>query len=136
VSVGSYVSWGSQAATGHDFTLTQSGATFTIPDDGHTYILEASLGPAASGDVTQYGVTFQWQLDGTTLVGNQAFAAAMLNDVEYQVGFWGDERARCYVRGGAVARVRIGQVHGNAVASLDGARYTWDAKARVLVWRL
>lgn len=135
-SVGAYVSWASKAVTGHDFTLTQSGSTFTIPDDGHTYILEASLAPSTADSVTRYGVSFQWQLDGSTLAGNRAFGASMLNDVEYQVGFWGDERARCYVRGGAVARVQIQQVHGGAVTTLDGARYTWDAKARVLVWKL
>lgn len=137
-SVGSYVSWASQGVTGHDFTLTQSGTTFTIPDDGNTYILEAALAPAAN-ETTQYGVSFQWERDAATLIGNAAVGLVMLNDAEVATGFWGDERARCYVRatGASVTcRVKITAVHGGAPSSLDGARYLWDAKARVVVWKI
>jgi len=137
--VGNYVSWSAQETTGFDFPLSQSGAAFTLPDDGNVYVLEASLAPGGTS-TSQLGVSFGWELDASgVIVGNKAIGTVLLNNAEYTLGFWGDERARCVVvpSGSAVvARLMITDVHGSPVSTLDGSRFAQDAKARAVVWQL
>jgi hypothetical protein len=140
VSVGTAISWSTKGSTGHDFTMTQSGATFTVPNDGHVYIFEAALAPDTPNNVsTSYGVSFRWYDDGGAS-GNIATGQTMINDAEVKMGFWADERARCYVKATSAShsvQLKITAVHGTAPGAVDGGpSYSWDANARVLVWRL
>lgn len=140
VSVGTAIAWANKGTTGHDFTMTQSSAIFTVPNDGHVYIFEAALAPDTPDRVsTSYGVSFRWYDNGAA-TGNMATGQTMINEAETQMGFWADERARCYVKAAGSSRsvqLKITQVHGSAPGSVDGGPvYTWDANARVLVWRL
>lgn len=138
ISVGSAISWGAQHTTGYDFSLSRpSNSTFTVPNDGHTYVFEAALAPATpDGVAASYGVGHRWEVDGTAK-GNSAIGNTMINDAETVIGLWADERARVYVRstGSDVSVVlKINAVYGT-IGSIDGNRYAFDAKARVLVWR-
>lgn len=138
LSVGSAISWGAQHTTGYDFTLARpNNATFTVPNDGYTYIFEAALAPATPDQVLDsYGVAHRWDVDGA-YKGNTAIGNTMLNNAETVIGLWADERARVYVRstGSNVSvTLKITALYGT-LGSIDGNRYTFDAKARVLVWR-
>lgn len=138
ISVGSSVSWGATHTTGYDFSITRpDNATFTVPNDGHTYVFEAALAPATPNGVTaSYGVAHRWYVDGVA-EGNTAIGNTMINDAETAIGLWADERARVYVRstGGDISvTLKITAVYGS-IGSIDGNRYAFDAKARVLVWR-
>lgn len=137
VSVGSYVSWSTQATSGHDFTLTHSGDTFTIPSDGHTYILEASLAPYTSSSLSSDGVSFIWEIDGTE-EGNIGLGLVTLNDAETVMAMWGDERARAYARPSTSvsAKLKIKTIHGVAPSGVDSTNTTWASRARVVIWKI
>lgn len=138
VAVGNYVSWSSQHTTGHDFSLAQSGDTITLYATGHTYILEASLAPYTSSSLGSDGLSFQWEVGGA-MVGNQAIGLVLLNDAEYTMTQWADERARCYVRptGSTLsAKLKITAIHGTTPTGVDTFRSGYPARARLFVWRL
>lgn len=139
VAVNQDVAWASQATTGYDFTFSQSGADFYIPNDGHTYIFEASLAPTTN-NLSSDGVSHQWyDITNSGFIGNAAIGLVALNDAEYVMSEWADERARCYVRatsGTIRIRLRITAIHGVTPTGVDGTYFPYETRARCVVWRL
>ena len=118
------------------FTLSKSGAQFTLPNDGKTYILEASLCiNAVSLAVGNTYATYQWyDITNSTYVGIKGHVAGAHNHNEGQSGgVTADEKAIFVTNQNNVYELRI--LTFNSITTIDYNGSPYYNSARCTIWR-
>jgi len=121
------------------FTLSKSGAQFTLPNDSATYFLEASIvyWDSTAGNYN-YAVTKWYDVTSSAYVGIAAINTPGLNVSEGRSGdIVADETAKHVVTGGNTYELRLKTTSGNltGVDVPSGSLAYWYVKARCLIWR-
>ena len=116
----------------NNFSLTKSGAQFTLPNDGKTYILEAHV--LGRGNNTHQ--TYQWyDVTNSQYVGILGIVTGGYNDDEGRQGdVVGDEKAIFVTNQNNTYELRLRSGNtGDVDYSSPGTYYT---RPRCCIWRL
>ena len=116
------------------FTLSKSGAQFTLPNDGKTYILEASLCINGS-PITNTYATYQWyDVTNSAYVGIKGHVAGAYNHNEGLSGdVVADEKAIFVTNQNNVYELRI--LAASNVTIIDYNAGSYYNSARCTIWR-
>ena len=116
------------------FTLSKSGAQFTLPNDGKTYILEASLAINGSSATNTYAI-YQWyDITNSTYVGIKGHVAGAYNHNEgLSGGVVADEKAIFVTNQNNIYELRILEAANVTYIDYNGGLYY--NSARCTIWR-
>ena len=127
---------------GKNFSLTTSGASFTLPNDSKTYYLEASVTyfTGTGSNAAPYHIIIQWyDVTNSTYVGTKGIITAGSNLNEGRSGdVVGDECARFVTNQANEYQLKLVSYNGiishvDTTSSSDLA--AWYTTARCLIWR-
>ena len=119
------------------FTLSKSGAQFTLPSDGATYYLEASIVYWDAAGGYNYATTQWYDVNSSAYVGIAAINTPGLNVSEGRSGdIVADETAK-HVASSGIFELRLKTTSGNltAVDVPSGQMNYWYVAARCMIWR-
>jgi hypothetical protein len=123
----------------NNFSLTKTGAQFTLPNDGKTYVLEASLTNnthLADEDNFSSYMTYQWyDVTNSQYVGIKGYIAGSYNINEGRTsGTVADEKALFVTNQNNTYELRILDAVGlSNVDETDTGEYA--GRARCFIWR-